>query len=118
MMPPGTGGAGIMEIVCITGPVPGVVSATVCHRGDVRSVRLEVARHPSGGWHARLLAAPVWGLRCHTVPTAILLEAAELFADEAVLENAGALAPAPGLPPANLHGGLSAHHRVTAEAAV
>jgi hypothetical protein len=77
-----------MEIVCIAGPVPGLVSATVSHRGDVRSVKLEVARHPAGGWHARRLAGQVWGLRCHAVPTAIMLEAAEAFADEPVLEAA------------------------------
>ena len=74
-----------MEILCITGPVPGVVSATISHGSDIRSVRLEVGQHPSGGWHARRLSAPIWGLRCHSVPTAVLLEAAEMFADEPML---------------------------------
>jgi hypothetical protein len=74
-----------MEILCITGPVPGVVTATVSHGADVRSVKLEIGQHPTGGWHARGLAAPHWGLRCHTVPTAVLLEAAEVFADEPML---------------------------------
>ena len=74
-----------MEIVCITGSIPGPITATVSHRGDVRSVGLEVAPHPSGGWHARLLNNTIWGLRCHAVPTAIMLEAAELFIDEPML---------------------------------
>jgi hypothetical protein len=46
---------------------------------------MEVARHPSGGWHARLLTSHAWGLRCHAVPTAIMLEAAEIFADDSVM---------------------------------
>ncbi len=74
-----------MEILCITGPVPGVVTATVSHGTDVRSVKLEIGQHPAGGWHARRLSAPQWGLRCHAVPTAVLLEAAEVFADEPML---------------------------------
>jgi hypothetical protein len=74
-----------MEIICITGPVPGVVAATISHRGDIRAVQMEVARHPSGGWHARLLTSHAWGLRCHAVPTAIMLEAAEIFADDSVM---------------------------------
>jgi hypothetical protein len=78
----------IMDIVCITGPVPGVVTATISHRSLVRSLQMEVAHHPSGGWHARLLTGQSWGLRCHAVPTAILLEAAEVFADAVTLEPA------------------------------
>ena len=74
-----------MEIVCITGSVPGPITATVSHLGDVRSVEMEVAAHPSGGWHARLWAGAPWGLRCHAVPTAIMLEAAEIFVDEPML---------------------------------
>ena len=74
-----------MDILCITGPVPGVVVATVSHKADIRSLTLEVDRHPAGGWHARRLAAPVWGLRCHSVPTAVLLESAEAFADGPML---------------------------------
>jgi hypothetical protein len=73
-----------MDIMCITGPVPGVITATVSHAGDVRQIKLEVARHPAGGWHARLLTGQAWGLRCHAVPTAILLEAAEVFAGPAM----------------------------------
>lgn len=74
-----------MEILCMTGPVPGVITATVSHGTDIRSIKLEIAQHPAGGWHARSLHAPIWGLRCHTVPTAVLLEAAEAFADEPML---------------------------------
>ena len=74
-----------MEILCITGPVPGVVLATVSHGTEIHSVKLEIARHSTGGWHARRLTAPHWGLRCHSVPTAVLLEAAEMFADEPML---------------------------------
>jgi hypothetical protein len=80
--------AAVMEIVCITGPVPGLINVTVSHRGDIRAIKMEVARHPSGGWHARRLAGQSWGLRCHAVPTAILLEAAEIFADAPMLEAA------------------------------
>lgn len=70
-----------MEILCITGAVPGIVSATLSHQGRVRSVKLDVERHPSGGWHARQLHSPCFGARCHAVPTAVLLEGAEMFAD-------------------------------------
>ena len=74
-----------MEILCITGPVPGLVTATVSHGSDIRSFKLEIAEHPDGGWHARSLYSPVWGLRCHTVATSVLLEAAEVFADGPML---------------------------------
>jgi len=74
-----------LEIICITGPTPGIVAATVSHAGAVRTIKMEIAHHPAGGWHARLLAGPEWGLRCHGVPTAILLEAAEAFEAEGVL---------------------------------
>jgi hypothetical protein len=74
-----------LNIICITGPVPGIVTATVSHQDDVRAVVLEVAPHPAGGWHARLLNSAAWGLRCHTVPTAIMLEAAEVFADTSMM---------------------------------
>ena len=77
-----------MDIVCINGAVPGVVSATISHRGEVRTVQMDVDRHPAGGWHARLLTSQSWGLRCHAVPTAILLEAAEIFADEIITDDA------------------------------
>ncbi len=74
-----------LNIICIAGPVPGIVTATVSHQGDVRAVVLEVAQHPAGGWHARLLNSSIWGLRCHAVPTAIMLEAAEVFADSSMM---------------------------------
>ncbi len=74
-----------MNIICITGPVPGIVTATVSHQDELRAVVLEVAEHPAGGWHARLLNSSIWGLRCHAVPTAIMLEAAEDFADTSMM---------------------------------
>jgi hypothetical protein len=74
-----------LNILCMTGPVPGLISASVSHDGEIRSVKMEVAAHPSGGWHARLLNNPHWGLRCRTVPTAVMLEAAEIFVDEPML---------------------------------
>jgi hypothetical protein len=74
-----------LEILCVSGPVPGVISATLSHGGELRSAMMEIAPHPSGGWHARLLNSPHWGLRCHAVPTAIMLEAAEIFVDEQML---------------------------------
>jgi hypothetical protein len=74
-----------LEILCMTGPVPGVISASVSHDGDIRSVKMEVAAHPAGGWHARLLSSAHWGLRCRTVPTAVMLEAAETFVDEPMM---------------------------------
>jgi hypothetical protein len=69
----------------MTGPVPGLVSATVAHEGDIRTIIVDVDRHPSGGWHARRLHAQAWGLRCHAVATAVMLEAAEVFADAPML---------------------------------
>ena len=69
-----------MDVICIIGPTPGLVTATVSHCGAVRQVRMEVARHTAGGWRARL-AGGAWGVRCHSVNTALLLEAGEAFAD-------------------------------------
>ncbi|HTZ69802.1 MAG TPA: hypothetical protein VMB71_04040 [Acetobacteraceae bacterium] len=65
-----------MEVICILGATPGPVTATVAHEGHVRQLALDVARHPSGGWRARFRGGQ-WGLRCHAVTTAVLLEAAE-----------------------------------------
>jgi hypothetical protein len=67
-----------MEIVCITGAVPGRITATLTHAGTVRQVPMELAAHPAGGWHARR-SGGAYGLRSHTVNTAILLEAAEAW---------------------------------------
>ena len=71
-----------MEIICIQGAAPGPITATVSHQGSVRQIPMEVARHEAGGWKARLRGAP-WGLRCHAVATAVLLEAGEAFAESA-----------------------------------
>ena len=77
-----------MEVICILGPTPGPVTATVAHEGAVRQLAMEVARHPAGGWQACLQGGP-WGARCHAITTAVLLEAAEAF-EEGAEEVAGA----------------------------
>jgi hypothetical protein len=66
-----------VDIICIMGEAPGPVTATVSHCGEVRQVRLTVARHAAGGWQVRS-ASGLMGLRCHSVRTAVLLEAAEI----------------------------------------
>ncbi len=68
-----------MEVICIIGATPGRVTATVVHRGEVRQLAMEIARHEAGGWRARL-AGGAWGARCHAVNTSVLLEAGEAFA--------------------------------------
>jgi hypothetical protein len=72
-----------MDIICITGAAPGLVSVTVSHQGQVRQLPMEVERHQAGGWRARHRDG-VWGLRCHSVNTAVLLEAAEAFVEQPV----------------------------------
>jgi hypothetical protein len=67
-----------MDIICITGTTPGPVSVTLSHAGQVRQVAMDIARHPAGGWQARHNGGR-WVLRCHSVPTAVLLEGAEAF---------------------------------------
>ena len=69
-----------MEVICIIGATPGPITASVSHDGDVRQLAMDVARHPAGGWQARLRGG-AWGLRCHAVTTAVLLEASEAFVD-------------------------------------
>ncbi len=69
-----------MEVICIIGATPGPVSATVAHDGVVRQLAIDVKRHPAGGWQARLRGGQ-WGLRCHAVTTAVLLEASEAWVD-------------------------------------
>jgi hypothetical protein len=76
-----------MDILCITGVTPGPISVTVTHQGDVRQLAMDVARHPAGGWHARHRGG-AWGLRCHSVQTAVLLEAAEAFAEAPAVREA------------------------------
>jgi hypothetical protein len=68
-----------MDILCLEGTAPGVMAASIAHDGVVRRLALEVGCHAMGGWHARLPEG-AWGLRCNAVATAILLEAAEVFA--------------------------------------
>jgi hypothetical protein len=72
-----------MDIICIAGDTPGPVAVTLAHAGQVRQLAMDVQRHPSGGWHARLPGG-AWGLRCHSVPTAVLLEGAEVFLGESM----------------------------------
>jgi len=67
-----------MDILGIMGSMPGQVMATVAHLGVVRQVRMEINRNPSGGWHARRGEA-MWGPRCHSATTAILLQAGEAW---------------------------------------
>ena len=70
-----------MDILGITGDAPGPLVAAVSHGGEIRQLRLNVARHPGGGWHVRQPCG-AWGPRCHAVPAAILLEASNVFAGE------------------------------------
>jgi hypothetical protein len=70
-----------MEVLCIIGATPGPVTATVAHEGVVRQLAMDVARHPAGGWQARLRGGE-WGLRCHAVTTSVLMQASEAFLDE------------------------------------
>ena len=72
-----------MDIICITGATPGPVAVTLSHAGEVRQLAMEIARHPSGGWQARHHGGR-WGLRCHSVPTAVVLEGAEAFVDQGI----------------------------------
>lgn len=76
-----------MELLCITGAAPGTITATVAHDGAVRAITLEVAAHEAGGWKARLPGGR-WGLRCHAVPTAVVLEAGEALAAPVAMELA------------------------------
>ena len=69
-----------MEVICIIGPLPGMVTATVAHGAAVRQIPIEVARHAAGGWRARLPGG-AWGVRCHTMATSVLLEAGEAFSE-------------------------------------
>jgi hypothetical protein len=72
-----------MDILGIMGNAPGPLVATISHEGEIRSIRMNVARHPEGGWHVRKPCGG-WGPRCHAVPAAILMEASEAFVGEAV----------------------------------
>jgi len=72
-----------MDILGIIGSAPGPLVATVSHGGDILTVRMNVARHPEGGWHVRKPCG-AWGPRCHAVPAAILMEASEAFEREPV----------------------------------
>ncbi len=76
-----------MELICIQGAAPGRITATVAHGGDVRQLPMEVVAHEAGGWKARSPGGS-WGLRCHAVATAILMEASEVFAGAALVPEA------------------------------
>jgi hypothetical protein len=69
-----------MEVICIIGATPGPITATVAHEGTVRQLAMDITRHPAGGWQARLRGG-AWGLRCHAVTTAVLMEASEAFVE-------------------------------------
>jgi len=69
-----------MEVICIIGSTPGMVTATVAHGGAVRQIPMEVARHTAGGWRARLPGG-VWGVRCRAMATSVLLEAGDAFSE-------------------------------------
>lgn len=71
-----------MELLCIQGAAPGRIVATLSHQACIRQVPMVVARHPSGGWRIELPEGG-FGARCHSVATAILMEASEVFADDA-----------------------------------
>lgn len=70
-----------MDVLLIDGTAPGLLRATVTHQGMARRLAVELGRHPAGGWQARRPGG-AWNLRCHSVAAAILMEAAELFADD------------------------------------
>ena len=76
-----------MDILGISGDAPGPLVAVVSHGGEIRQLRMNVARYPGGGWHVRQPCG-AWGPRCHAVPAAILLEASGVFADEAAVQPA------------------------------
>ncbi len=65
-----------MELLNVMGAAPGHMVASVQHAGRLVHVRLEVSRHPLGGWQARRDDTE-WSLRCNRLETAILLEAGE-----------------------------------------
>jgi hypothetical protein len=69
-----------MEVICIIGATPGPITATVAHDGTVRQLAMDITRHAAGGWQARLRGG-AWGLRCHAVTTAVLMEASEAFVE-------------------------------------
>jgi hypothetical protein len=69
-----------VEVICIIGPTPGMVTATVSHGGAVHQIPMELARHTAGGWRARLPGGP-WGVRCRAIMTSVLLEAGEAFSE-------------------------------------
>jgi hypothetical protein len=75
-----------MDLICLQGAAPGLITATISHAGNIRQMRMSVARHPSGGWRIALPEGG-FGPRCHSVPAAILMEASETFTtDDAHLE--------------------------------
>jgi hypothetical protein len=69
-----------MDIVGIVSAAPGPLVATVVHQGVTRTLRMNVSRHPIGGWHVRQPCG-AWGPRCRSVETAVLLEASAAFVE-------------------------------------
>ncbi len=65
-----------MELINVVGAAPGHMVAAVRYADRLVHVRVEVARHPLGGWQARRESTE-WSLRCNTLETAILMEAGE-----------------------------------------
>ncbi len=63
-----------MELLTVMGAAPGQMIAMVRHDEELVRLRVEVARHPLGGWQARQTGHG-WSLRCNTLETAILFEA-------------------------------------------
>ena len=76
-----------MDILSITGDMPGGVVATVAHRGRVHQLGMELGRNPAGGWRARR-GDGAWGPRCHSATTAVLLEAGEALSEASLAEPA------------------------------
>ncbi len=72
-----------MELICIQGAAPGAVIATLSHGPCVRQIPITIARHPAGGWRVALPEGG-FGPRCRDVTAAILMQASESFADEAL----------------------------------
>jgi hypothetical protein len=82
-----------VEVICIIGSTPGMVTATVTHGGVVRQIPMELARHAAGGWRARMPCG-AWGVRCRAMTTSVLLEAGEAFSESLLEPRADTLDPA------------------------
>jgi hypothetical protein len=72
-----------VELICIQGPTPGQVIATLSHKTRIRQIPMQIAQHPAGGWRVALPEGG-YGPRCRDVAAAILMEACECFTDDAL----------------------------------